>query len=234
MTDHADPVKLDTSAEPYVLDSRPIGAELSSEAEAAFYAMVAIVNRIELRGVNNPTKAVAALDARNAEVAKQVTAQNEEFEKLGLNEKAPHPRIRASLLLAGFLGGALLGYALLTQGIGLEIIADGPLAGHQMQSAPLRAAEDVPSRHESGSGHRTKFLVQIGSYKSQTEALAAWSAFARDHPDVGAHQPDIKTVDLGGMGVWHRLRLSNFADRKAASEFCEQLKSDGAACLTGR
>ena len=232
MTDHTDPAKLDISLEHDVPGVRPVSSKLSSEAEAAFYAMVTIINRIESSGVDNHPKAVSVLDARNDEFAKQVAAQNDE--KPEIDEKAPHSRISTSLLFAGFMGGALAGNVLLGQGFGLGIIADGVVADHQVQTASLRPAEDIPARYQFGSGHAHKFLVQIGSYKSQTAAVAAWSTFAHDHPDASAHKPDIKTVDLGDMGVWHRLRLSNFADQKAARVYCEQLESDGAACLLGR
>lgn len=234
MTGHADPKKFDASAESYSRASWPSDSDLSSEAEAAFYAMQAIMSRIESCGGDNHTKAAEKVDTRDAGIATQVAAQNGEFKKPTPNEKTPRSRTSASLLVAGFLAGSLLGYTLLEQGIGLGTVADGSLAGHRTQSAPVRAAEDSPVRHQSALGHFPKFLVQIGSFKSQTEALAASSAFARDHPEARAHKPDIKTVDLGEMGVWHRLRLNNFADRRAASMFCEQLKSDGEACLTGR
>jgi len=76
--------------------------------------------------------------------------------------------------------------------------------------------------------------LQIGAYKSEDEASAAWKAFAQRHQMVSAYQSEIRKVDLGDKGVWYRLRLGTFADKASALAFCDKLKADGGNCFLAR
>jgi cell division protein FtsN len=76
--------------------------------------------------------------------------------------------------------------------------------------------------------------LQIGAYKSEDEANAAFKAFAQKHAMVSAYASEVKKVDLGDKGVWYRLRLAGFADKSAASTFCDKLKADGGTCFLAR
>ena len=76
--------------------------------------------------------------------------------------------------------------------------------------------------------------LQIGAYKSEDEANAAWKSFAHKHAMASAYQSDVKKVDLGDKGVWYRLRLGTFADKTAATAFCDKLKADGGNCFLAR
>lgn len=78
------------------------------------------------------------------------------------------------------------------------------------------------------------YLLQIGSYKSEDEANAAWRTFQSAHAIAGGYESNIKQVDLGEKGTWYRLRIGSFADKDAATEFCAKLKADGANCLLAR
>lgn len=74
-------------------------------------------------------------------------------------------------------------------------------------------------------------MVQIGSYVSFDLAQAGWVEFTGHHGElVKEAVADIRKADLGKKGVWYRLRFGPFANR-AASGLCEQLKSEGSACL---
>ena len=88
----------------------------------------------------------------------------------------------------------------------------------------------APSAHAGTGGA----ALQIGAYKSEEEASAAWSAFSRKHAMVSAYSEQVKKVDLGEKGIWYRLRLAGFSDRSAAQAFCEKLKSDGGTCFFAR
>jgi cell division septation protein DedD len=94
--------------------------------------------------------------------------------------------------------------------------------------APVAATEPAPA-HTGGS-----MALQIGAYKSEDEANAAWKSFARKHAMASAYQSDIKKVDLGDKGVWYRLRLGTFADKTVAIAFCDKLKADGGNCFLAR
>lgn len=78
------------------------------------------------------------------------------------------------------------------------------------------------------------FVLQIGAYKSEEEAKAAWAVYERKHPLVGGYSPDIQRVDLGDKGVWYRLRVGSFADRAGASAFCDKLMADGGGCFPAK
>ena len=95
-------------------------------------------------------------------------------------------------------------------------------------------AAGAPADTAVASEATGKVALQIGAYKSEAEAKAAWKAFARRHSMADGYQSQIKEVDLGEKGVWFRLRLGSFTDKTAAVAFCEKLKADGGNCFLAR
>jgi len=74
-------------------------------------------------------------------------------------------------------------------------------------------------------------LLQIGAYKSQGDANAAWTAYKAKHASlVSGLSPDIKQVDLGAKGTWYRLRIVA-GSKSQAGALCDKLKAEGAACI---
>jgi cell division protein FtsN len=88
----------------------------------------------------------------------------------------------------------------------------------------------APSQETAAAGA----MVQIGSYKSEAEARQSWTGFKARHAIAAAFGPDVKQVDLGAKGVWYRLRLGGFGDRRSAAAFCDKLKAQGASCIVSR
>ncbi len=86
----------------------------------------------------------------------------------------------------------------------------------------------------SGPAARGGVALQIGAYKSEAEADAAWQTFERKHPSADGYQSDVKKVDLEGKGIWYRLRLGMFSDKSAALAFCDKLKAEGGSCFLAR
>ncbi len=79
------------------------------------------------------------------------------------------------------------------------------------------------------------YTLQIGAFKSQAEAQAAWKSYQGKHAALLAGYSDvIQQVDLGEKGTWYRLKVGGFADREVASALCDRLKADGGACIPGR
>lgn len=78
------------------------------------------------------------------------------------------------------------------------------------------------------------YVLQIGAYKSQAEADAAWKSFKSKHPIAGGYSEDVRRADLGDKGIWYRLRIGSFGDKAAASAFCDKLKADGGSCLIAK
>ena len=100
--------------------------------------------------------------------------------------------------------------------------------------APKAAKPTVVASTEAPVAAAGGTALQIGAYKSEDEASAAWKTFAQRHQMVSAYQPEIMKVDLGGKGVWYRLRMGTFADKSSAIAFCDKLKADGGNCFLAR
>jgi cell division protein FtsN len=93
---------------------------------------------------------------------------------------------------------------------------------------PVAAAPIVAA--PSGS-----YLLQIGAYKSEAEATAAWKTYQGKHTTLlSGFGPDVQRADLGDKGVWYRLRISSFADKDAAIALCDRLKAQNGACFLAR
>jgi cell division septation protein DedD len=74
----------------------------------------------------------------------------------------------------------------------------------------------------------TKYVVQVGSKKNQTEALASFADMQQKYPALlASYRPMVQKADLGAKGVWYRLRIGPIADKTAATKLCGQLKSQG-------
>jgi cell division septation protein DedD len=79
------------------------------------------------------------------------------------------------------------------------------------------------------------YLLQLGAYKSQEEAMSAWKIYQGKHATLlRGFSPDVQRADLGSKGVWYRLRAGSFADKNAAAALCDRLKADNGACFLAR
>jgi cell division protein FtsN len=75
-------------------------------------------------------------------------------------------------------------------------------------------------------------MLQIGSFKSEADATAAWRAYQAKHAALlSGYGPDIKAADLGEKGTWYRLRIGSFGDKEVAAALCDRLKANGGACI---
>lgn len=85
------------------------------------------------------------------------------------------------------------------------------------------AATAVPAA-TGGNG----FVPVLSSQKSRMDALKAYADMQQKYTDVlQGRAPDVREVDLGQKGVWHRLMLGPPGSREAASSVCTQLKAHG-------
>jgi hypothetical protein len=79
------------------------------------------------------------------------------------------------------------------------------------------------------------FVLQIGAFKSQADAEAAWKAYKVRHTAlVAGYSDDIQQANLGEKGIWYRLRIGGLSDKEVATALCDRLKADGGACILGR
>ena len=96
-------------------------------------------------------------------------------------------------------------------------------------SAPTKTAAAAPL---AASG---AFVLQIGAYKSEADASAAWRAYQAKHATLlSGVSSSIQKADLGDKGVWYRLRAGSFADKDTAAALCDRLKADGGACFPAK
>jgi cell division septation protein DedD len=105
-------------------------------------------------------------------------------------------------------------------GVGPGVAAKPPAPPAQVAAAPAAPGA---------------YVLQIGAFKSQAEADAAWRAYSGRHAALlKGYGPNVQRVDLGDKGTWYRLRIAGFADRDVASALCDRLKADNGACFLGR
>jgi cell division protein FtsN len=95
---------------------------------------------------------------------------------------------------------------------------------------PPAATAAAPKPATTGS-----YLLQIGAYKSEAEALGAWKTYRVKHAALlTGFSPDVQRADLGDKGVWYRLRVAAFADKAAATALCDRLKAENGICIPAR
>jgi cell division septation protein DedD len=103
--------------------------------------------------------------------------------------------------------------------------------GQQISSNSVTgAAEQQPSAAAQGGG----YVLQIGSYPSESEANASWQTYKQAHASVSGYAPDVKSADLGKRGTWYRLRVGPFASLAEANAACAKLKAQGASCFPAK
>jgi cell division protein FtsN len=95
--------------------------------------------------------------------------------------------------------------------------------------APMVKATPAPVAAGSAS------VLQIGAYKSQADADAAWKTYKAKHTALLADaSDDVQQADLGDKGIWYRLRITGFPSKDVASAMCDRLKADGGSCFLGK
>ena len=73
-------------------------------------------------------------------------------------------------------------------------------------------------------------MVQVGSYRSEKTAEAAWSKVSRRF-GLGDYSPVHATVTLEGRGTFHRLSVGGFIKQAEAIRTCRSIKAKGGACF---
>lgn len=77
------------------------------------------------------------------------------------------------------------------------------------------------------------YRVQLVAVRSEERARAVWRGLVKKHDDLlGSLRHDVVRADLGGKGVYYRLRAGLFADKDAANFLCAKLKALKVGCIT--
>lgn len=114
------------------------------------------------------------------------------------------------------------------------IIAEVPAVNSGTKGYVAKKETAAPAKTGSpAAGGAVK--AQLGAYRSENEALAAWGKMIKKYPDLlSGRQRLIVKADLGERGTYWRLRVPGFANAIEGKSFCDKLSAKGQACmLTG-
>jgi cell division protein FtsN len=102
------------------------------------------------------------------------------------------------------------------------------LAAAPPPAAKPLAAVPAPAPAATAGG----YVLQIGAYKSQADAEAAWKVYKARHAALlTGYSENVQQADLGEKGTWYRLRVAGLGDREVALALCDRLKADGGSCI---
>lgn len=94
-------------------------------------------------------------------------------------------------------------------------------------AAPAPAAPQAQQRTPAATG---RVQVQLGAVISQDAAQAEYERISRRMPELfSGRSPAFTRTERDGQTLW-RIRTGGFADRAAATQFCEQLRARSIAC----
>jgi len=123
----------------------------------------------------------------------------------------------------------------------LEAVASGALSTQSAATTPEAAkppAEPASVSTEGGTaspGGPAPHWVQIGAYRNAARSRAAWDTLLAEHPEQLAGRPHaIHKADLGRKGVFYRVRLGPFGERRQALDTCAGLTRVGVDCFLSR
>ncbi len=95
--------------------------------------------------------------------------------------------------------------------------------------APGRPPAKAPLTAPSASA---PFYVQLASLRSQEGAARFGHDLATRHADLLAGlEPSVRTVDLAGKGVWHRVLFGPISSRDGAMRICAGVRARAGDCL---
>jgi cell division septation protein DedD len=98
--------------------------------------------------------------------------------------------------------------------------------------AATAPTQNAPAANDAAPAAEGRFLVQVSSQKTESDAQASFRALQKKFPDaLGSHSPLIKRAELGDKGTVYRAMVGPFASREEAVKFCVNYKSAGGQCL---
>ena len=102
-------------------------------------------------------------------------------------------------------------------------------------AAPTTVTKPVKTTPAAVPATAGAYVLQIGAYKSEADAGAAWKAYQAKHSTLlSGVSSSVQKADLGGKGVWYRLRAGAFADKDTAAAMCTRLQAEGGACFPAK
>lgn len=97
---------------------------------------------------------------------------------------------------------------------------------------PIRVAEGAVTTRSDASPAPRGLRVQIGSFRSASDAAGAWDKTVAAHQElIGQRQPYIVEADLGARGTFYRLQIGPLHSANEAKTLCNALKARGQDCI---
>ena len=103
---------------------------------------------------------------------------------------------------------------------------------HAPIAVPVRVAAGTSTTASDASPAPRGLRVQIGSFRSASDATAAWDKTVTAHQElIGQRQPYIVEADLGPRGIFYRLQIGPLHSSNEAKALCNALKARGQDCI---
>jgi cell division septation protein DedD len=97
--------------------------------------------------------------------------------------------------------------------------------------APQQVAAATPAPAPAAPATPSKFVVQLGAQKTQTEALATFADMQQKYPTLLAnYRPMVQKANVAS-GTVYRLRVGPIDGKSAADKLCGELKAQGTDCF---
>lgn len=109
-------------------------------------------------------------------------------------------------------------------------IAEAPLPAFVPTSKAPRIAGAAEKKAQRRAGG-TRFVVQIGAFKSHAQVERAWAQASRRYHFAGGREPLSTTVAVPGKGTLHRLSVSGFGTQFEAARLCGSIRAKGGVCF---
>jgi tetratricopeptide (TPR) repeat protein len=99
-------------------------------------------------------------------------------------------------------------------------------------ASPVVIAQGTSTTATDASPAPRGLRVQIGSFRSASDATSAWDKTAAEHRElIGQRQPYIVEADLGERGIYYRLQVGPLHSANEAKTLCNALKARGQDCI---
>jgi tetratricopeptide (TPR) repeat protein len=78
------------------------------------------------------------------------------------------------------------------------------------------------------------WTVQIASATSEDGAWSSWKKMQGKYKVLSTEKASVVKADLGGKGIFYRVKLTGFDGQAAAAASCSKLKTKGVACFVSK
>ncbi len=107
-----------------------------------------------------------------------------------------------------------------------------PPASSEKRIAALTPPSETTAAPPPPAASDGSVMIQLGSFPNDALAASAWSKIKSSNQELlGSYSPSIKPAEIPGKGTWYRLRVGGFTDKASARGVCDQLASNGQACI---